>query len=232
MRTDRAPRVLCDAVSKRFLVLSDGSVYEGLPLGADGTTVGEVVFNTGMTGYQEILTDPSYAGQLVTLTYPLIGNYGIDDDDFESDRVQPSGLVVREAESEPSNWRASKSLDRFLRDRGTVGIQGLDTRALTKKIRDAGVLTGCIAPSPVAAEAVLAGAAAYGEIDFVREVSTRNPYKWGPEGKEDVSADDRGRPLLAVLDCGLKHNILRRFWKAGCRPIVFPALTPAEDILF
>lgn len=217
---------------KRYLVLGDGSVYEGKALGASGATVGEVVFNTGMTGYQEILSDPSYAGQIVLLTYPLIGNYGINDDDFESDRVQPSGLIVREACEVPSNWRASKSLHQFLEEKGKVGIQGLDTRAITKHIRSGGVGMGVICDDVDQGRAALAAAKGYDDTDFVFDVTTNSPYWWGPSGKESIAdGSDNGRLRLAVLDCGLKFNILRRFYKAGCSPIVFPATTSAEEIL-
>lgn len=210
---------------------------EGLALGAKaddvgGGSVGEVVFNTGMTGYQEILTDPSYAGQIVLLTYPLIGNYGINDDDFESDRIQPRGLIVREACEEPSNWRAARSLDRLLADRGILGIQGLDTRAVTKSIRTGGVTMGALCDSVEAGRELLAAAASYDDTDFVEHVTTAEPYKWGPAGKEAVTEPDPGDRLkLAVIDCGLKVNILRRFWRAGCRPIVFPSTVSAEEVL-
>ncbi|AIE87881.1 glutamine-hydrolyzing carbamoyl-phosphate synthase small subunit [Fimbriimonas ginsengisoli] len=217
---------------KRYLLLSDGTVFEGKPLGASGTTVGEVVFNTGMTGYQEILTDPSYAGQIVLLTYPLIGNYGINEDDFESDRIQPTGLVVREACDVPSNWRATKSIHQLLLERGTVSIQGLDTRLITKRIRSAGVTMGAICDDLDAGKEALAAAQGYDETDFVYGVSTNAPYKWGREGREGMGeTDEAGRVRLAVLDCGLKFNILRRFYKSGCRPIIFPATTSAEEIL-
>jgi carbamoyl-phosphate synthase small subunit len=217
---------------KRYLILSDGTVYDGQPLGAAGSTVGEVVFNTGMTGYQEILTDPSYAGQIVLLTYPLIGNYGINDDDFESDRIQPTGLIVREACELPSNWRSSKSLDQFMQERQLVGIQGLDTRAITKKIRTGGVTTGVISDDLEAGKAAVETALPYDDRDFVMGVSTNQVYKWGPAGKETLGEpDEPGRSRLAVLDCGLKFNILRRFWRAGCRPIVFPASTSADEIM-
>lgn len=216
----------------RFLLLDDGTVFEGKALGANGTTVGEVVFNTGMTGYQEILTDPSYAGQIVLLTYPLIGNYGINDDDLESDRIQPRGLVVREACDVPSNWRATKSLHQFLVERGTVSIQGLDTRLITKRIRSAGVTMGCICDDVAVGHAALQAASGYDETDFVHTVTTAEPYKWGRSGREDASTpDEAGRVRLAVLDCGLKFNILRRFYRAGCRPMVFPATASADQIL-
>ena len=217
---------------KRYLLLSDGTVFEGRPLGATGTTVGEVVFNTGMTGYQEILTDPSYAGQIVLLTYPLIGNYGINDDDFESDRIQPTGLIVREACEVPSNWRATKSIHGLLEERGTVSIQGLDTRAITKRIRSAGVTMGAIGDDLDAMHAALEAAHGYGETDFVAGVTTAKPYKWGAEGRTDPGEpDDAGRVRLAVIDCGLKYNILRRFYRNGCSPLVFPSGTSAEEIL-
>jgi carbamoyl-phosphate synthase small subunit len=217
---------------RRFLLLSDGTVFEGKPLGANGTTVGEVVFNTGMTGYQEILTDPSYAGQIVLLTYPLIGNYGINDDDFESDRIQPTGLIVREACEVPSNWRATRSLHALLAERGTVSIQGLDTRAITKRIRSAGVTMGAISDDLDAARAALAAAKSYDDTDFVADVTTREPYKWDSEGRMSAAeADEAGRVRLAVLDCGLKHNILRRFYRDGCAPIVFPATATADEIM-
>lgn len=217
---------------KRYLILGDGTVYAGKALGADGHTVGEVVFNTGMTGYQEILTDPSYAGQIVLLTYPLIGNYGINDDDFESDRIQPAGLIVREACEAPSNWRSTKSLDQLLKERGTVGIQGLDTRAITKRIRSAGVTTGCIADDVEAGMAMVSEARAYDDTDFVMDVTTSQPYLWGREGKLSIGdAPDAHRLRLVVIDCGLKFNILRRFWNAGCQPIVVPASSGVDEVL-
>jgi len=185
-----------------------------------------------MTGYQEVLTDPSYAGQIVLLTYPLIGNYGINEDDFESDRIQPTGFIVREACDSPSNWRSTKSIDQLLCERGTVSIQGLDTRLITKRIRSAGVTMGAISDDIEEGRAALAKAESYDETDFVYGVTTAAPYKWGPTGREDLGeADDPERMRLAVLDCGLKYNILRRFYRAGCRPIVFPATTSADEIM-
>lgn len=215
------------------LILSDGTRIEGKALGAEGLTMGEVVFNTGMTGYQEILTDPSYAGQMVTFTYPLIGNYGINEDDFESDRVQPTGIIVKEACETPSNWRSARTLDEFLKERGITAIQGVDTRALTKRIRSAGVTMGAITTgNPSEAAELLAAEQRYDDSDFVTRVTCKAPYKWGPEGKESVEAfDDEARLRLVVIDCGLKFNILRRFWRAGCRPIVLPASVTAEEVL-
>lgn len=216
-----------------FLVLSDGAVYAGRPLGAAGETTGEVVFNTGMTGYQEILTDPSYAGQIVLLTYPLIGNYGINDDDFESDRLQPAGLIVREACDLPSNWRSTRTLHQLLAERGMVGIQGVDTRAITKRIRSGGVTMGMITSGdPDDALRRLHAARAYDDEDYVYSVTTKAPYAWGYAGKEPIEESAEGyRFRLAVLDCGLKHNILRRFAALHVRSIVLPAATPAEEVL-
>jgi carbamoyl-phosphate synthase small subunit len=217
----------------RYLLLSDGSVYQGKALGADGFTTGEVVFNTGMTGYQEILSDPSYAGQIVLLTYPLIGNYGVNDDDFESDRIQPTGLIVKEACDVPSNWRATKSIHQLLVERGTVAIQGVDTRAITKHIRSAGVTMGIISDDLEHARARLASTQSYDESDFVYSVSTKESYKWGREGVEPLETpeEEDNRARLVVLDCGLKYNILRRFWRAGCRPIVVPCTASIGEIL-
>lgn len=214
-------------------MLSDGAVYAGRPLGAAGETTGEVVFNTGMTGYQEILTDPSYAGQIVLLTYPLIGNYGINDDDFESDRLQPAGLIVREACDLPSNWRSTRTVHQLLAERGLVGIQGVDTRAITKRIRSGGVAMGMITPDdPEGALRRLRAVQAYDESDYVFSVSTKAPYAWGYAGKEGIEESSDGyRFRLAVLDCGLKHNILRRFAALHVRSIVLPAATPAEEVL-
>lgn len=217
---------------KRYLLLSDGSVFEGTALGASTDSVGEVVFNTGMTGYQEILTDPSYAGQIVMLTYPLVGNYGINDDDFESGRIQVSGFVVKEACDEPSNWRSAKTLHQLLDERGIAGIQGLDTRMITKYIRSAGVTMGVICDDPEAGKAKLGSASRYDDTDFVFHVSTKEPYKWGKTGREAIDEQDPdGRPRLVVLDCGLKFNILRRFWSAGCRPIVVPCTATVDEIM-
>jgi carbamoyl-phosphate synthase small subunit len=216
----------------RYLLLSDGTVYEGLALGASGSSVGEVVFNTGMTGYQEILTDPSYSGQMVLLTYPLIGNYGINDDDFESARIQPSGFIVREACEHPSNWRSKKTLDALLKESNIAAIQGVDTRAIAKHIRTGGVSMGVISDDLDQAHSLLANSQNYDDTDFVWNVTTEKPYKWGSEGLEEIDAPEEGQRLrLAVIDCGLKYNILRRFYRAGCRPIVFPASTTAEEIL-
>jgi len=220
---------------KASLVLSDGSIWRGKALGATGSSTGEVVFNTGMTGYQEILTDPSYAGQLVILTYPLIGNYGINEDDFESAKIQCSGLIVRESCTTPSNWRSTQSLQAYLESKGLVGIEGIDTRSLTQRIRNQGVVMGLITTGDED-EAIekLAQIPGYDEQDYVYKVSTRVPYAWGYSGRENLDswhekADYKHR--IVVLDCGLKYNILRRFAALGVRSLVVPANTPAEEIM-
>jgi len=217
---------------KVFLALSDGTVYEGRQLGALGESIGEVVFNTSMTGYQEVLTDPSYAGQLVNFTYPLIGNYGVNFYDFQSDRIQPTGIIVREACEVPSNWRAQWSLHAFLLEKNIPAIQGIDTRALTKRIRSSGVLKGIITPEPENAQAKLESFGSYDDTDFVLEVSTKTPYKWSSSGKEDLDFEEKsGRPRLVVLDCGLKYSILESFYNAGCNPVIVPCTTSADEIL-
>lgn len=215
------------------LVLSNGTIFRGWRLGAPGDAIGEVVFNTGMTGYQEILTDPSYSGQVVTLTYPLIGNYGINLDDFQSDQLQPRGLIVRESCQNPSNWRANTSLHDYLDSKNFVGIQGIDTRELTKTIRSAGVLQGMITGRPIdEARQLLQSSQAYDEEDLVWKVSTKAPYAWGRSGRQTLdSVEDPLPHKLVVIDCGLKHNILRRFASLGVRSIVLPATASADEIL-
>jgi carbamoyl-phosphate synthase small subunit len=224
---------------RAILALEDGAIFEGESLGAAGRTYGEVVFNTGMTGYQEILTDPSYAGQIVTLTYPLIGNYGINPDDFESRRVQVEGFVVREASDVPSNWRASQSLDAFLKERNIVGIQGVDTRALTRRLRERGVMMGAISTDETAEEMLerLRGAPGYSGIDFCRRVTTEEPYRWRVGDSAPaalVSEPAEGEPprhRVALLDCGVKFNIMRSLAALGCETTVFPCTASAAEVL-
>jgi carbamoyl-phosphate synthase small subunit len=228
-------------MTQAYLVLADGTVFSGASFGAAGTAIGEVVFNTGMTGYQEILTDPSYAGQLVTLTYPLIGNYGVNADDFESRRVQVGGFIIKELADYPSNWRSEGTLDGFLKDHGVVGIQGLDTRALTKKLRSAGVMMGAISTEWTVADLhrKLALAADYSQIDYVRAVTTAEPYVWPSTLGLAESASRRGfdglagetKYRVALLDCGLKYNILRSLARLGVETTVYPAGMPPETIL-
>lgn len=218
-------RSLLSKPTRAILVLEDGSVFEGQSFGAQGRAYGEVVFNTGMTGYQEILSDPSYAGQIVTLTYPLIGNYGANSDDFESGRVQVEGFVVREASEEPSNWRSRGTIHGFLEHRGIVGIQGIDTRALTRRLRARGVMMGTITTNETPAEALdrVRQSPGYASVDYVRRVSTREPYEWPAEGEP--------RYRVALLDCGVKFNIMRHLAKRGCHVTVWPCTATAEEIL-
>jgi carbamoyl-phosphate synthase small subunit len=208
-----------------YLVLADGSSYRGFAFGADADTIGETVFNTSMTGYQEMLTDPSYAGQILMPTYPLIGNYGTNAINDESRKIQVKGFVVREECTRPSHYQNVRTLDDYLKAQGIPGIWGIDTRAVTRKLRSAGVMMGTITTGdPAAALDAIKQAPDYGEIDFVHEVTSEKPYKWN-EG-------DAEKPYhVVVLDCGLKYNILRLLNRQGCRVTVVPCTTPAEDIL-
>ena len=225
---------------KAILALEDGTIFEGESLGAAGRASGEVVFNTGMTGYQEILTDPSYSGQIVALTYPLIGNYGINADDFESRRVQVEGFIVRECEAVPSNWRSAQSLDAFLKERGIVAIQGVDTRALTRALREKGVMMGAISTEETAAEALerLQNSPHYGNADLARVVTTERPYRWTIDATRPLEIGEprpEGTPdapyRIALLDCGVKYNILRSLAANGCETVVYPCHTSAAELL-
>lgn len=218
---------------KRHLVLSDGTAYTGIAFGADVETAGEVVFNTGMTGYQEILTDPSYAGQIVLLTYPLIGNYGINDDDDESIGIQVSGLIVRELCETPSNWRSRRTLHEFLLSNGIPGLRNVDTRAITKRLRTGGVKMGMLTDGSIEDALLrLRSLPTYDDQDFVSRVSTQAPYAWGYEGKEPIDmVSGEYKCKIVVLDLGLKYNILRRLAALHCRSIVLPHASTAEEVL-
>ncbi len=213
-------------MTQAHLVLADGTTYTGTAFGAAGTSIGEVVFNTGMTGYQEILTDPSYAGQLVALTYPIVGNYGVTPDDFESRRVQVAGFIVKELADAPSNWRSQETLDSFLKTHGVVGIAGLDTRALTQQLRSHGVMMGALSSekTPDALHELLAHAAGYADVEYVQQVTTDAPYVW-------PSSVGETKYKIALLDCGVKFNILRSLASLGAETTAYPAHTPAETIL-
>lgn len=214
---------------RSLLVLEDGTVFEGRAIGAPGTAIGEVVFSTSMTGYQEMLTDPSYAGQLLTLTYPLIGNYGVTEEDFESRRIQVAGFIVKQLCERPSNWRAAGDLGALLEKHGVVAIEGIDTRALTRRLRERGVMMGILTSELEAGAALerLRSAPEYEQIDFVRRVTTPEPYVW-----ERTAARPDGRVLeVSLIDCGVKFNILRSLAAEGVRTTVFPCTTPAEAIL-
>lgn len=214
------------------LILDDGTTFSGQLLGAETEVFGEVVFNTGMTGYQEVLSDPSYAGQVVTFTYPLIGNYGINADDFESDSVKPRAVIVGDACERPSNWRSELTLDAFLRERGVPGLAGIDTRRLTKHIRDGGVSMAVLTTQGDGALDRLHAAPHYDDTDFVDVVTTKVPYAWGYHGREEMGAtEERYRATVAVLDCGLKYNILRRLAALKVRSVVFPCSSSADELL-
>jgi carbamoyl-phosphate synthase small subunit len=210
---------------RAILVLEDGSVYEGYTFGAEADAYGELVFNTSMTGYQEMLTDPSYAGQIVMPTYPLIGNYGTNEQDFESNKIQVRGFVVREECLEPSHYLNNQTIHQYLAKSGIPGIYGMDTRAITRKLRSAGVMMGVITSSqtPRQAREELQKQPDYGSIDFVREVSTKKPYRW--EAPPDAPYH------VVALDCGLKYNILRLLSRLGASVTAVPCTTSAEEIL-
>ncbi len=224
---------------RALLALANGAVFEGYSLGAEGETWGEVVFNTAMTGYQEILTDPSYKGQIVTMTYPLIGNYGINPEDVESRRPFVEGFVVRESSRIPSNWRAQKSLDNYLKEHGIVGIQGIDTRELTIQLRERGSQMGIISTVNLKAKDLIEKARGLPPLegrDLVKDVTCQEPYYW----KEGTWTLEKGyqEPLpretslhVVAYDFGIKFNILRIFSQLGCKVTAVPANTPAEDVL-
>jgi len=211
---------------KVFLVLEDGSVYDGYSFGSEASAYGEVVFNTSMTGYQEMLTDPSYAGQVVVPTYPMIGNYGINSQDFESNRIQVAGFVVREECHFPSHWQGSSTLHQYLLSNRIPGIAGVDTRAITRRLRSEGVMMGMITKdSPEEALEQLKKMPRYDDIDFVKQVATDALYRWEPASGENPAYH------IVVVDCGLKLSILRYLSKLGCACTVVPSTTSAEDIL-
>ena len=221
------------------LALENGLWFPGDSIGADGETCGEVVFNTSMTGYQEVLTDPSYAGQIVTMTCPQIGNYGVSGDDVESRAPQVAGFIVREASPVASNWRAERTLREYLREHHIVAIADVDTRALTRLLRTAGVMRGVIATGE-AEPADLIERARQAPLmegsDLVKGVTCEGPFEWRGDAspEEFVVPPERraGRPLrVAAYDFGMKWNILRRFTAYGCDVHVFPATAPAADLL-
>ena len=224
-----------------ILALADGSIFRGEAIGADGQTVGEVVFNTAMTGYQEILTDPSYAQQIVTLTYPHIGNTGTTPEDIESDRVWSAGLVIRDLPLVASNWRNTMSLSDYLKANNVVAIAGIDTRRLTRILREKGSQNGCIMVGDDVSEAA-AIAAAQGfpglkGMDLAKVVSTKEQYEWRStvwDLKTDSHATIEASELpyhVVAYDYGVKYNILRMLVERGCRVTVVPAQTPAADVL-
>ena len=207
-----------------ILLLNDGKKFEGKKLGHLGETIGEVCFNTGMTGYQEILTDPSYCSQIVTMTSPHIGNYGINKEDVESNKIQVSGFVVKEESIVPSNWRSTSSLDEYLKKNKIVGIQDIDTRSLTRHIRDQGAMNGiiCSVDNDLGnLSNKLKKAPSMNGLDLAKTVSTKKLYKWSQTGQFKVAA----------IDYGIKHNILNILKDNNCEVTVFPAQTSAKEIL-
>ncbi len=226
-----------------LLALEDGSLFWGRSIGSAGQSVGEVVFNTAMTGYQEILTDPSYARQLVTLTYPHIGNTGVNAEDEESDKIQCAGLIVRDLPLRPSNFRSEKSLDDYLREQGVVAIADIDTRRLTRILREQGAQSGCLlAGEQIDEQAALDAARAFPGLkgmDLAREVTTHRPYEWA-QGSWTLEAGLPGAPHpieenlpyhVVAYDYGVKRNILRMLVDRGCRLTVVPAQTPAAEVM-
>jgi carbamoyl-phosphate synthase small subunit len=243
-------------MNRALIALEDGRTFSGEGFGASGTTVGEICFNTSMTGYQEVLTDPSYRGQIVTMTYPLIGNYGVNPFDQESLEPHVRGFVVGELSPITSNWRASGSLDDYLRKWNICGIQGVDTRALTKHLRVRGAMRACLTTEVKDPQAAVQRALNSPEMqgsDYVREVSTRESYEWDPEdklsrdwtiikgaGEQSGEVLENGQILktlppvrrrIVAYDYGIKYNILRRLRQHGCKVTVVPAGTKAEDVL-
>lgn len=223
-------------MKKAVLALEDGTYFVGRSFGAEGETQGELIFNTSMTGYQEILTDPSYKGQIVVMTYTQMGNYGVNLEDIESKKVQVNGFVVKEAFSRYSNWRAQKSLHEYLKENGVVGIEGIDTRALVKKIREHGVIRGVISTETLDPKKLVERARRVpdiSELDLVQEVSTKEIYHWD-QGEWDLFKGyirrENDRPLIAVIDFGVKFNILRRLIKEGAKVVVVPPETAEEFV--
>lgn len=216
---------------KALLVLADGTVFKGYSLGTPGETIGEVVFNTSIIGYQEIITDPSYKGQMVAMTYPLIGNYGINEKDYESRRPFLEGFIVKECSHFPSNWRSQTSLDEFLRKNGIVGIQGIDTRALTSHIRDYGAQQGIISTIDFDVPGLIKKVGLSPGLDgkdLVKTVTCNDLYEWK---NRDINPETQKKYRVVVYDCGVKYNILRKLNSAGCVPMVVPAHTPPRAIL-
>ena len=238
-------------LEKAILALEDGSVFHGVGFGARASAAGEVCFNTSMTGYQEILTDPSYKAQIVAMTYPLIGNYGVNRQDVESWKPHVSGFAVRELSPVVSNWRADGSLHDYLEENGVPGIQGIDTRALTRKLRVRGAMNGFISTEGISDEEAVERAKSWPGlvgVDYVKEVTHREAFAWDEkdeqsagfrltQGAEDSDPRNMRHPLpaadipIVAYDFGMKYNILRRLRQHGFRPYVVPAHTPASEVI-
>ncbi len=210
---------------KALVALADGTVFEGRALGSGGECLGEMVFNTSMTGYQEILTDPSYAGQIVTMTYPLIGNYGVTPEDDESSKPHVRGFVMKECCRLPSSWRSTQSLPAYLEQHGILGIEGIDTRELTRRVRIEGVMSSAMSTEDLDPDSMVAKARAWSGlegVDMAAAVSCTEPY---------VASPDNPHFHVVALDYGIKRNIVRCLVDAGCKVTVVPARTTAEEII-
>jgi carbamoyl-phosphate synthase small subunit len=227
-------------MQQALLALEDGTIFWGTPFGTTGQTFGEVVFNTNLTGYQEVLTDPSYKGQIVTMTYPLMGNYGINDADLESQRPQVEGFIIKEGSKRASNWRAQYSLEEWLQRHGVVGIQGIDTRALTRHLRTRGAMRGAVSTTDLDPDRLIASVQASPRLigrDLVCEVTCDAQYAWTdgewrwPAGYVKDVADPRQRFRVVAYDFGIKRNILRKLVHIGCDVTVVPAQTTAAEAL-
>lgn len=233
----QAARARPHVTQPAILVLEDGTVFEGESVGANGLSVGEVVFNTAMTGYQEVLTDPSYARQMVTLTYPHIGNTGFTDQDDEARKIWASGLIVRDVPRRPSNWRSQVALPEWLQAHGVVAISGIDTRKLTRLLRQKGAQNGALMAGDIDVEKALDAARRFPGLkgmDLAKVVSTESTYNW-QEGQLDLNADAFVRAELkykvVAFDYGVKLNILRMLAERGCDVTVVPAQTPVAEVL-
>ncbi len=223
-----------------LLVLADGTSYNGWSFGATGTAIGEVVFNTGMTGYQEVLTDPSYCGQIIVFTYPELGNTGVNPEDAESDKPHVKACIARNICDRPSNWRATQSLPDYLKEHHIPGIYGIDTRALTRKIRDSGAMNGGVSTEILDPAELLErvnAAPSMSGLNLVKEVTTSHVYEWSEattpawEFNTDSQTSEEEKFTVVALDFGVKRNILRRLASHGCRVIVVPADTSTQEIL-
>lgn len=222
------------------LALADGTIYTGTGFGASGEVFGEVCFNTSMTGYQEILTDPSYCGQIVTMTYPLIGNYGISPEDVESSKLSIRGFVIRELCRQPSNFRSTMSLDDYLREGNVLGIEGIDTRALVRRLRTRGAMTGVLSTVDLDDASLISKAKHSPDLvgrDLVREVIPQKPFEWN-EGLNSLAyytAEHAAAPAadlhVVAIDYGMKWNILRHLHELGCRVTVVPGTSTAAEVL-
>lgn len=212
-------------MKKAYLLLADGTLFEGVSVGAEGSSISEIVFTTGMAGYQEVLTDPSYFGQTVCMTYPLIGNYGLNADDFESRKCWVSGYIMREICSYPSNWRCERTLDDYLKEQGIVGLAGIDTRRLTRILRNSGVMNGILySEGYEPSEEDIAAMKAYQVRNAVKTVTIEQPQVYPATTEETLYR-------VALLDFGVKQNIQRELCARGCEVTILPAYTDPQEIL-